>query len=61
MLNLLKESGHLGGKSSVGHGSFTLTASEDLDSMSKLYVDYVSEHKDDMLNWIAEMENTLNA
>lgn len=61
MLNLLKESGHLGGKSSVGHGNFTLTASEDLDSTSKLYVDYVSEHKDDMLNWIAEMENTLNA
>ena len=61
MLKLLQEAGHLGGKSSVGHGSFNLTTSESLESMSKQYVDYISEHKNDIVSWISEMEKVLNA
>lgn len=61
MLKLLKEAGHLGGKSSVGHGSFKLNTSVDVDAEAELYKKYIDDNKDEMLKWLAEMELSLNA
>lgn len=60
MLELLKAYGHIGGKSASGYGKIELTYDDILDG-GKLYCDFISEHKDEIVGFMEEMEAILNA
>lgn len=56
MLKLLKESGHIGGKSAAGYGKIAINC--DLEA-SKLYEDFLIERKEDIKEFIIKMEEIL--
>lgn len=59
MINLLKKSGHIGGKSAAGYGKISVSC-DDIDNQSKLYSDFVSENKDKIIEFFSAMEGILN-
>lgn len=52
MLGLWKDYGHIGGKSAVGFGQVSMDL-EIPEGANKLYLDYVAEHKDMILDFIS--------
>lgn len=57
ILEKFKEVPYIGGKSAAGHGKVTIEY--DLKANSKLYYDYLEENKEDIRQWIREVEKNL--
>lgn len=56
-LEKLKEYGYIGGKSATGHGKIKLDYDIDVDT--RVYYDYLQEHKEEIRNWLRNVEKML--
>lgn len=59
MINLLKKSGRIGGKSSAGYGKMKLEC-EELKENGIIYVKFIEENKEEIKSFIQYLESVLN-
>ena len=48
---------YIGGKSATGHGEVKITYNIDVDE--NIYYNYLDEHKEEIRNWLREVESVL--